>query len=493
MEIKELFLMAEGIANEKNISKEDVLQSLEEALAFATKKQNNIDAKIVLDRETGKFNTFRIWEIIADGKEFIDNEGEIEFNPELHIYVKDAGALKVGDFKEQEIDSIKFTRIASQTIKQIIIQKVREAERSALVKKFNSRVGEIISAIVKRSTKNAIYIDLGGIDGIIVRNELLPNEQFRKGDRIRAYIKEVKSNNNYGPQIILSRADNEMLTKLFAMEVPEIAEGVIEIMSCSRDPGFRAKIAVKTKDKRIDAIGSCIGIRGTRVQAVTNEFNGEKIDIILWDADFVKFAINAIAPAQTISIVVNENTKVMDLAFDDDQLAQAIGRNGQNIKLASKLVGWRLNAVSTADADNKQKKEDDKIAIKLAEQLGIKADVAGVLIAENFTSIDDIAESGIDKLVKIEGLSDDLAADLKERAVDAQLVQALKDADVNEALQVIDDIDNEVIDALIQADIITVNDLAELSVDELLDIYQLPKERASKIILAAREKEGWFN
>ncbi|HAE04603.1 MAG TPA: transcription termination/antitermination protein NusA, partial [Gammaproteobacteria bacterium] len=344
MEGKELFLMVEAISNEKNISQEDVLESLEEALAVATKKRNNIDAHVEIDRKTGEFNTFRQWMVIDDGENFVDDDGT-EFDTELHIYAKDANGVAVDDFVREPMETEEFGRIAAQIVKQVIIQKVREAEREVIVGDYTKRVGEVIMVTVKRVDRGNAYVDMGGVDGMISKFDLIPNESVRKNDRLRAYIKEVKSSPR-GAQIFLSRTVPEMMVELFEMEVPEISEGVIEIMGGARDPGLRSKLAVKAKDKRLDPIGSCIGMRGARVQAVSNELNGERVDIILWDEDPAQFVINAMAPAEVSAIIVDEDKNSMDIAVEDDQLALAIGRGGQNIKLASRLTGWKLNVMS---------------------------------------------------------------------------------------------------------------------------------------------------
>ena len=344
MDGKELFLMIEAISNEKNITKEDVIESLEEALAVATKKRNNVDVRVEVDRHSGEFKTFRRWLVVEDGTDFVDDDGT-EFDSELHIYQAESNGVLADSYVEEEMESIEFGRIAAQIAKQVIIQKVREAERTVVVDNFSNRVGEVVMVTVKRVDRGNVYVDMGGIDGMISKYDLIPNESIRKNDRLRAFIKEVKSTPR-GAQIFLSRTANEMMVELFEMEVPEISEGVIEIKAGARDPGLRSKLAVKAKDKRIDPIGSCIGMRGARVQAVSNELNGERVDIILWDEDPAQFVINAMAPAEVSSIVVDEEKGSMDIAVDEDQLALAIGRGGQNIKLASKLTGWKLNVMS---------------------------------------------------------------------------------------------------------------------------------------------------
>jgi transcription termination/antitermination protein NusA len=491
MDGKELFLMIEAISNEKNITKEDVLESLEEALAVATKKRNNIEVRVEVDRHTGEFNTFRQWQVIEDGEEFVDDDGTM-FDSELHIYQADANGLEVDAFVEEPMESLEFGRIAAQVAKQVIIQKVREAERTVVVDNYSQRVGEVVMATVKRVDRGNVYVDMGGIDGMISKFDLIPNESIRKNDRLRAYIKEVKSTPR-GAQIFLSRTVNDMMIQLFEMEVPEISEGVIEIKAGARDPGLRSKLAVKAKDKRIDPIGSCIGMRGARVQAVSNELNGERVDIILWDEDPAQFVINAMAPAEVSSIVVDEDKGSMDIAVEEDQLALAIGRGGQNIKLASKLTGWKLNVMSLSDADEMQAQELQKTGEKLAEKLGVDAEVAGVLIDEGYTSLDEIADAESEILTKIEEFDSEMVDELQERAQDAQLVKALNDAEATDVLLSVEGVDDSLALALVEAEINTVDDLAELSIVELLDIQDIGKDSASAVIMAAREKEGWFD
>ena len=491
MDGKELFLMVEAISNEKNITKDDVIESLEEALAVATKKRNNIEVRVEVDRHTGEFNTFRQWLVIEDGEKFVDDDGEM-FDPELHIYQADSNGLDIDAFVEEPMESLEFGRIAAQVAKQVIIQKVREAERTVIVDNYTQRVGEVVMVTVKRVDRGNVFVDMGGIDGMISKFDLIPNESIRKNDRLRAYIKEVKSTPR-GAQIFLSRTVNDMMIELFTMEVPEISEGVIEIKAGARDPGLRSKLAVKAKDKRIDPIGSCIGMRGARVQAVSNELNGERVDIILWDEDPAQFVINAMAPAEVSSIVVDEEKGFMDIAVEEDQLALAIGRGGQNIKLASRLTGWKLNVMSISDADDIQAKELQKTGEKLAEKLGVDAEVAAVLIDEGYTNLDEIAEAESDALSKIEEFDSDMVGELQERAQDAQLVKALTDAESTETLLSVEGVDEALAAALVEAEITTVDALAELSIVEVLEIQDVGNDSASAVIMAAREKEGWFD
>ena len=490
MDGKELFLMIEAISNEKDISQEDVIESLEEALAVATKKRNNLDVRVEVNRHSGEFDTYRRWLVIEDGAEFVDDEGT-EFSSDLHVYEKDANGVPVGDYLEEGMESVEFGRIAAQIAKQVIIQKVREAERTVIVDNFSERLGEVVMVTVKRVDRGNVYVDMGGIDGMISKFDLIPNESIRKNDRLRAFIKEVKSTPR-GAQIFLSRTANEMMIELFAMEVPEISEGVIEIKGGARDPGLRAKLAVKAKDRRLDPIGTCIGMRGSRVQAVSNELNGERVDIILWDEDPAQFVINAMAPAEVSSIVVDEEKGSMDIAVAEDQLALAIGRGGQNIKLASRLTGWKLNVMSRSDADDLQAKEIQKTSEKLAENLGVDAEVAGVLIDEGYSSLDEIAEADSEVLTQIEEFDSEMVDELQERAQDAQLVKALNDAEATEVLLSIDGTSEVLAAALVEAGINAIEDLAELSIVELQEIQDISSEDASTVIMAARENAGWF-
>ncbi len=491
MNNKELLLMVESISNEKNISKEDVFKSLEEALEIATKKRNKIDVKIKIDRKSGEITTFRRWLVVEDGENFVDDDGT-EFNPELHIYLKDSNGVEIGDFIFEPIENEQFGRIAAQIAKQVIIQKVREAENIVVVDDYSKQLGQVINATVKRVDRGNVYVDIGGVDGIIYKFDLIPNESIRKNDRLRAYIKDVKLTPRKA-QIILSRTTPEMMIKLFEMEVPEISEGVIEIMGGSRDPGLRSKLSVKTKDRRIDPIGSCIGMRGARVQAVSNELNGERIDVILWDQDPAQFVINAITPAKVSSIVVDEENKIMDITVEDDQLALAIGRGGQNVKLASRLTGWGLNVISVSESNEKQNVENKKISSKLAKQLDIDSEVANVLINEGFKNIDSVLDADPKTLENIAEFDEKTIVELQERASDAKLVQAMEDAETYKLLMNVQGVDEDLAKALINAEIATIDDLAQLSTYELLDIKKIDNDLASSIIMAARKHEKWFN
>ncbi len=487
MQNKDLFLTIEAISNEKNISSEDIFLALEEALSVTIKKHQHIDARVEVNRNTGEFETYRRWLVVADGTQIIEDSEEV-FNEDLHIYKSNIDNLQVGDYKEVKIEPMEFGRIAAQVVKQVVMQKVREAEKSVIAKDYSKKVGEIVAGTVKRIDRGNVYLDLEGVDGIISKKDMIENESVRKNDRIKAYIKEVKS--NYGVQIILSRTDVDMMIELFKIEVPEISEGVIEIKAGARDPGLRSKLAVKAKDRRLDPIGSCIGMRGSRVQAVSNELNGERIDVILWDENPAQFVINAMAPVKVTSIVVDEDKHSMDVAVEDEQLAQAIGKNGQNIKLASQLTGWRLNVMSQSQAYEKQEEENKVIEQKLSDNLGVDEDVAAILVDEGYTSVDEIVDASAEELTQIEEFDENFVEELKDRGQDALLAQALDDDESSNTLIEIKGIDDELAAALVQEGIKDQEALAELSTDELIDIHEIDRDRAEAIIMEARAP--WF-
>lgn len=490
MESKELFLIIEAISNEKNISKEDVIMALEESIALATKRKDNIEVRVEIDRKNFSFKSFRRWLVVADGQEFVDDE-ETLFNEQLHVYQSKTNKLEVGSYLEEEIDTLEFGRISTQIIKQSIIQKVNEKERSVVVKNFTNRVGEIVSVTVKRVDRGNAYVDIDGVEGIISKFDAIPNESIRKNDRLKACIKEIRPAKR-GAQISLSRTSSDMMIKLFEMEVPEIDDGIIEIKSGARDPGLRAKLAVKAKDKRIDPIGSCIGMRGSRVQAVSNQLNGERIDIILWDEDPAQFVINAISPAEVTSILVDEDKGSMDITVTNENLALAIGRNGQNIKLASRLTNWKLNIMSLDDITEMQNKENSSQLTKLSEAIDVDIEIVKCLANSGYKTLESIADADVSDLEKVENLDISIIEELQEKAQDAQLVKAIEDSQALESLLQVDNIDDRLADLLINSNINNLDDLADLSVDELLEIKNIGKDKASEIIMYARNEQGWF-
>ncbi|MDG1204064.1 MAG: transcription termination factor NusA, partial [Pseudomonadales bacterium] len=420
---KEILLVVDSVSNEKGVSPDIIFDALELALATATKKRYGDDAelRVKIDQETGEYDTYRRWLLIED-------DAEMEF-PSAQMTVSaaqiDEPDLQVGDYVEEQVESVAFGRIAAQTAKQVIVQKVREAERAQIVDAYRSRVGELVSGQVKKVTREAVIVDLGNnAEALLPRDEWIPRETFRMGDRLRALLKDVRPEVR-GPQLALSRTAPEMLVELFKIEVPEIADGIIEIMGSARDPGSRAKIAVKTNDGRIDPVGACVGMRGSRVQAVSGELGNERIDIVPWDDNVAQLAINAMAPAEVVSIVVDEETNSMDIAVGEDNLAQAIGRGGQNVKLASELTGWTLNIMTEDEASDKHEQEAGSVIERFMEQLDVDEDVAIVLVEEGFSTLEEVAYVPVNEMIAIEGFDEDIVEELRSRAKSALTTQEL--------------------------------------------------------------------
>ena len=411
---REILLVVESVSNEKGVPESIIFEALESALATATKKRysEESDIRVSIDRETGDYDTFRRW-LVVESDEVRENP-DAELTPEE---VREQNlALEPGEYHEIEVDSVEFGRIAAQTAKQVIVQKVREAERAQVVEAYSGRVGELINGQVKRVTREALIVDLGNnAEAIMPREDWVPRELFRVGDRVRALLSEIRPEAR-GPQLVLTRTSSSVLIELFKIEVPEIADGVIEILAAARDPGSRAKIAVKTNDGRIDPVGACVGMRGSRVQAVSGELGNERIDIVLWDDNVAQLAINAMAPAEVASIVVDEETQSMDIAVSEDNLAQAIGRGGQNVRLASELTGWVLNIMTEEEASEKQEEEAGQIVTNFMEQLDVDEDVAVVLLEEGFTTLEEIAYVPLDEMLAIEGFDQEIVEELRSRA-----------------------------------------------------------------------------
>ncbi len=491
---KEILRVVEVVSNEKDIDKEIIFQALETALATATarKHDNRIDVRVDIDRQTGEYKTFRRWKVV---------EPEALEDPEKEITLEEARKIdpnaEIGGYVEQPMESIAFGRIAAQTAKQVIIQKVREAERRKVVQAYKDRIGQLVTGVVKRVERGNVFLDLGGnAEALIPREETIPNESFRIGDRVRGYLKEVREDSR-GPQLIVSRTAPELLIELFKLEVPEIGEGVIEIKGAAREPGSRAKIAVKSNDPRLDPIGACIGMRGSRVQAVTNELNGERVDIVLWDENDAQFVINAMAPADIVSIVMDEDNHSMDIAVADENLSQAIGRGGQNVRLASQLTGWELNVMSVSELEEKRQGESETIKQMFMTQLDIDEDLAETLVQEGFASLEELAYVPAKELLEIEAFDEELVEELRRRARDALLIKAIASEEQAELqgpakeLLEMEGMDKELAYKLAAAGIRTMEDLAEMSVDELMDIADnLDKDRAAQLIMKAREP--WF-
>lgn len=490
---KELLLVAEALSNEKGVSKQVVLDAIQAALESATRKLSGVDfgIRIALDPRTGEYESFRYWDVVEDDEvEYPDRQLTLELARERK---PDA---QVGDHIEEAVPSIEFGRIAAQTARQVLTQKVREAERRQIIDQFRGKLGQLVYGTVKKVTRDNIIIDLGGkAEAFLSRNEILPQEMFRTNDRVRAYLYDIVETSR-GPQLLVSRTRKEMLIELFRIEVPEIGENVIEIKAAARETGSRAKIAVKTNDGRIDPIGACVGMRGARVQAVSSELGGERVDIILWDDNPAQLVINAMAPAEISSIVVDEDSHTMDLAVQKDQLSQAIGRNGQNVRLASQLTGWTLNVMTIEEFEEKSQHESSKTAELFTSALGIDEEIALLLVAYGFSSLEEVAYVPKEELLAIEEFDEEIVDELRNRANDTLLAQALSSEQgqgndgPSETLLALEGMTDDIAGELAKMKISTVEELAEQSVDELLDIPGMTEEKAGALIMKAREP--WF-
>jgi N utilization substance protein A len=472
---------------------------MEAALAVATKKKYGEDAefRVAIDRETGEYETFRTWDVV----DFDNLDEEVEPNPDAQYSVEEAQQIKadaqLGDVLEEQVESVEFGRIAAQTAKQVIVQKVREAERAQIVEVYESRINELLSGTVKKLGRDSVIVDLGNnAEAILTREHLIPREVFRVGDRLRAMLVEIRPDNR-GPQLILSRTAPSMLIELFKVEVPEIAEDVIQILGAARDPGSRAKIAVQTNDGRIDPVGACVGMRGSRVQAVSGELAGERIDIVLWDDNPAQLTINAMAPAEVASIVLDEETHSMDIAVTEANLAQAIGRGGQNVRLASDLCGWSLNIMTEEEAAQKLEEESTKFVVEFIEYLAVDEDVAEVLVEEGFTTLEEVAYVPMEEMLAIDGFDEEIVNELRNRAKDALLTKAIASEEAFGDAKPADDLlemrtmTRELAFQLANNEVATMEDLAELAVPELLDIVpDLSEDEAAQLIMIAREP--WF-
>jgi transcription termination/antitermination protein NusA len=495
---KEILLVVEVFSNEREIEKEIVFQAIESALEAATIKRhaNQIKARVAIDRKTGDYTTYRQWDVVDVNPSC---DGDVEF-PTTQVLLEvarlDNPDIQIGDVVEEEIESVDFGRISAQTAKQVIIHKVREAERRKIVEAYTSRIGELITGIVKRIEKGSVYLDLGGnVEAYIAREDMIPREAVRIGDRIRGYLKDVRLEPR-GPQLFVSRTAPELLIALFRLEVPEVGEGLISVIGAARDPGSRAKLAVKSNDPRLDPVGACVGMRGSRVQSVTNELAGERVDIILWNPSEAQFVINAMSPAEIQSIVVDEDKHSMDLAVNSDNLSQAIGRGGQNVRLASQLTGWELNVIDASKAEQHAEAEVGKIKQLFIDQLDVDEDIALILAEVGFISVEEIAYVPVSEMLEIEGFDEDLVNELRSRAKDALLISAIaleekiESAEPAEDLLKMEGMDTDLAYDLASQGIITMDDLAEQSVDDLLNFSGMNEERAAKLIMKAREP--WF-
>lgn len=491
---KNILVMVDVVSNEKGVDKELIFEALEAALASAGKEQygDESDLRVAIDRETGDYETYRRWTVLEDDSEdFEYPERQIK----LSYALKEKSDAQPGDVIEHKVDSVDFGRIGAQKAKQVIVQKVREAERAQVVDAYRDRVGELITGQVKRIERGNVIVDLGGnSEAVILRDQLIPREPIRPSDRIRGYLYEV-SPQTRGPQLFLSRTSPMFLMELFKLEVPEIAQGLIELKGAARDPGLRAKIAVQAKDKRIDPVGACVGMRGSRVQSVSNELAGERVDIVPWDENIAQFVINAMAPAEVETIIVDEESHSMTIGVAEEKLAQAIGRGGQNVRLASELTGWVLNVMTTAEAESKKEEENLSVLRNFMEWLDVDEEVAGILVQEGFTTLEEIAYVPTQELTKIEEFDESIVDELRNRARDVLLTKAIAKAEQRahaqpaEDLLSLDGMDEDTAYQLAEAGVSTCEGLADLATDELVELLpEFGEERASALIMAARAK-----
>lgn len=497
---KNVLLVAEAVSNEKGVDKEIIFEAIEAALASATRKKHggDIAVRVSVDRETGAYETFRRWEVVDEDATDEDGEPLTVEEPERQVSLVEARKthpeIQPGEFIEEPMESVEFGRIAAQAAKQVIVQKVREAERAQVVEQYDGRVGELITGLVKRMERGAVILDLGGnAEAVIPREEVIPREPMRPGDRVRGYLYDVRGEPR-GPQLFVTRTRPEFLIELFKLEVPEVGQGLIELRGAARDPGLRAKIAVLAKDRRIDPVGACVGMRGSRVQSVSNELAGERIDIVLWDENPAQFVINAMAPADVESIVMDEDAGSMDLAVAEEKLAQAIGRGGQNIRLASELTGWDLNVMTLEEADAKSEAEGEQLQTMFREQLDVDDEVAVILVQEGFTSVDEIAYVPPAELLEIEEFDEDVVEELRARARDVLLTRAIASAEGGEQpaedLLSVEGMEEKLANELAAQGVVTREDLAEQGVDELIELVDMDEQRAGELIMAARAH--WF-
>jgi transcription termination/antitermination protein NusA len=487
---RDILLLVDALAREKNVAKDTVFLALEMALASATKKRfkDEVDVRVEIDRESGDYKAFRRWTVVPD---------EEHEEPAHQIAITDAVAenpeATLGDVIEEPLEAETFGRIGAQAAKQVILQKIRDAEREQILNDFLERGESLVTGTVKRAERGNLIVESGRVEALLPRDQLIPKENLRVGDRVRAYIAKIDRAAR-GPQLVLSRIAPDFLVKLFELEVPEIEEGLLEIRAAARDPGLRAKIAVKSNDQRIDPVGTCVGMRGSRVQAVTQELAGERVDIILWSAEPAQFVINALAPAEVSSIVVDEERHSMDVVVDEDQLALAIGKGGQNVRLASELTGWQLNIMTTEEREQKSEQETSAMRSVFMEKLDVDEEVAEILVSEGFTSLDEVAYVPINEMLEIEAFDEETVNELRRRARNALLTEAIKSEETvehaAEDLLGMDGMDNQTARVLASKGITTMDALADLATDELTEMTGMDAERANKLIMTARQP--WF-
>ncbi len=487
---REMLLLVDALAREKNVNKEIVFGALEMALASATKKRihDEADVRVSIDRSTGNYDSFRRWQVVAD-HEYVNEYLQIP----LSDAQKDDAEIEVGDFLEEPLEPIDFGRIGAQAAKQVILQRIRDAEREQILQDFLDRKEHVVSGTIKRMERGNAIVEAGKIEALLPRDQMIPKENLRVGDRVKAYLLRVDRGAR-GPQIILSRTAPEFVIQLFALEVPEIADGLMELKACARDPGLRAKIAVKSNDPRIDPIGTCVGLRGSRVTAVRNEVGGENVDIVLWSADPAQFVIGALSPAEVSSIVVDEEKHAMDVVVDEDNLAIAIGRSGQNVRLASELTGWTINLMPQDESEKRAEAEHAVTRVTFMEKLDIDEELADLLIEEGFSTLEEVAYVPLAEMLEIDGLDEELVNELRNRARNVLLTEAIATEEqlenVSEDLIGLEGMCKEIAAKLAGHDVKTRDDLAELAVDELMEITGIDETRAKELILKARAH--WF-
>lgn len=493
---KEILLVVDAVSNEKALPRESIFEAMETALETATKKKydGDIVVRVCIDRTSGEFETFRRWLIVEDDAEMGNPYAEMSLSAAQY----DEAELQLGDYVEEQIESVTFDRVTTQTAKQVIIQKIREAERALVVDAYQDQIGELITGVVKKANRESIILDLGNnAEAVVYRDDMLPRETFRPGDRIRGLLYEIKPEAR-GAQLFVSRTKPEMLIELFRVEVPEIGEEMLEIKGAARDPGSRAKISVKSNDRRIDPVGACVGMRGSRVQAVSTELGGERVDIVLYDDNPAQYVINAMSPAEVASIIVDEDKNTMDIAVEEGNLAMAIGRSGQNIRLASQLTGWELNVMTVSDMNEKHQAENDKVLTLFIDKLDLDEDFATMLAEEGFTSLEEIAYVPVSEMLEIDGLDEDMVEELRERAKAAITTAALANEETLEASEPAQDLldleglERHLAYVLASRGVVTLEDLAEQGVDEISDIEDLDETKAGELIMAARNI-CWFN
>jgi N utilization substance protein A len=487
---REILLLVDALAREKNVNRDVVFAALEMALASATKKRftEDVEVRVAIDRNTGNYESFRRWKVVPDDA--------VELPPAqipLSEAQKRKADIQLEDYIEEPLEPIEFGRIGAQTAKQVILQRIRDAEREQILNDFLSRGDELVTGTVKRMERGSAIVESGRLEALLPRDQMIPKENLRIGDRVRAWVMKIDRGAR-GPQLILSRTAPQFIMKLFELEVPEIEEGLLEIKSAARDPGIRAKIGVHSNDKRIDPIGTCVGMRGSRVQAVTQELAGERVDIVLWSPDPAQFVIGALAPAEVTSIVVDEEKHAMDVVVDEENLAIAIGRSGQNVRLASELTGWQINLMTEEESANKQAEESGRTRNLFIERLDVDEEVADILIQEGFSTLEEIAYVPINELLEIEAFDEDTVNELRNRARNALLVAAIANEEKVEGVAAdllqLEGMDTQLAAKLAEGGVKTRDDLADLAVDELAELSGVDEERAKTLIMAARAH--WF-